>query len=77
MNTAAATAATILDLTRALPEVVAGSMIYAQGYVPTRDEHAAIVALADAFEALGLSRRVRVRVHDFQGARIGSLDFHL
>lgn len=70
-------APTILDLVRALPVVSAKDMLRAQGYSPTADERAAIVALADEFEAQGLSRKVAIKVCDFEGARIGSLEFHV
>lgn len=69
--------ATVLDAVQALPIVLASDMIRAQGYVPTADERAVIVALADLFEGMGLSRRVSVKVCDFDGVRIGSLEFHV
>lgn len=57
-----------------LPEVLAQSMIYAQGWKPTAEELAAIKARADFFEAEGLSREVHIRVLDvYSHAPIGSL----
>lgn len=62
----------------ALPVVRAKNMIMAQGYVPTKDEMAAITARADFFSSEGLSREVHVRVEDvYTGARLGSLIFTL
>lgn len=60
-----------------LPVVIARDMITAQGYTPTVAERAAIVARADFFGSMGLSRGVTVKVNDFHGAHIGNLEFHI
>ncbi len=60
----------------ALPVVYAKDMLFAQGYVPTPEELAAIVARADFFESEDMSREVHVKVVDvYTGVRIGSLIF--
>lgn len=69
-----------MDITRAadlpeLPTVIAADMLHAQGYTPTAEERAAIVARGDFFAQHGVSRLVRVPVRDFNGLLIGSLDF--
>ncbi|MBB5495794.1 hypothetical protein [Nocardiopsis metallicus] len=61
----------------ALPQIIATSMIHAQGYTLTAEERAAVVAKADFFESLGLSRTVTLKVIDPWGARIGSIEFNL
>lgn len=59
-----------------LPEVTAKDMLHAH-YEPTPPERAAILARADLFESMGMSRKVNVRVVDFQDNHIGNLEFHL
>ncbi|MFF2088528.1 hypothetical protein ACFVVM_32495 [Nocardia sp. NPDC058176] len=58
-------------------DVVASSMIYAQGYTLTTEERALIIARADLFEALGLHRRVTVTVRNFAGAVIGRIAYNI
>lgn len=60
-----------------LPVVTAKSMLYAQGYTPTRQERAAILARADFFETVGMSREVNIKVVDFSGSHIGHLGFNI
>jgi hypothetical protein len=59
----------------ALPQVMAKSMLFAQGYRPTQTERAAMVARAEFFEMMGMTRTVSIAVVDFDGVRIGSLEF--
>lgn len=68
---------TILELTRALPVVTAQDMLHAQGYEMTADDRAAVVALADRYETLGIPRRVLLKVCDTDGQRIGALEVNL
>lgn len=60
-----------------LPTVIANNMLYAQAYVPTAAERAAIVARAEFFEGMGMSRKVNVNVADSEGLRIGHLEFNI
>lgn len=59
----------------ALPVVVAGSMLYAQGVKLTSEERANIKERQRVFLALGLPGTVNLRVEDHAGARLGSLQF--
>lgn len=58
-----------------LPVVQASNMLTAQGYVPTVSERAAIKARADFFKEMEMPTRVSVKVVDFSGQQIGSLEF--
>lgn len=60
-----------------IADVTASTMLTAQTYTPTAAERAAIVARADFFERLGMTRTVNVKVVDFGGAHIGNLAFHI
>lgn len=60
-----------------LPAVRAADMLRSQAYEPTAEERAAIVARADFFESIGMTRAVTVAVFDFHGARIGSIVFNV
>lgn len=69
----------IIEEAAALPElpiVLAQSMLYAQAYVPTASEQAAIDAYKRFFVKLwGHGGSVAVRVIDFGGCHIGNLEF--
>ncbi|MGZ0151899.1 hypothetical protein ACXJJ3_32915 [Kribbella sp. WER1] len=59
-----------------LPIVYADNMLYAQGWVPTAAERAAITARAEFFKAVGMPATARVEVQHFLGEVIGHLEFH-
>ena len=73
MNTIATTAR---ELASRLPIVTAGSMLHAQGYIPTEAERAAIRDMSDFFVSMNMGPSVNVKVVDHDGHRIGSLTFH-
>jgi len=60
----------------AVPVVLAKDMMYAQGWKPSAEERAALVARNDCFEELGMPRGVNILVLDcYTKAKIGSLHF--
>ncbi len=60
-----------------MPVVIAGNMLYAQGWKPTADDMRAITARADFHGKYLTSREVAIKVRDFHGALIGYLMFNV
>ena len=61
----------------ALPVVIAHSMLAAQGFSPTAEQRAAMIARADFFESAGMARTVYVQVRGHGGERLGDLVFNV
>lgn len=58
-----------------MPKVIAKSMLYAQGWKPSKAEMAAMIERAEWLEEMEVSTEVHIGVYDFHGAWLGSIVF--